>query len=147
MTMMRLFNFQDAGLGPLEREVMDVLWTDGEACVKEVAQSLARPLAYTTVMTTMDRLFKKGLLRRKKSERAFLYTPKLTRSQWESERAGGVFAEFLVASSSELLLSSLVDAVGQHDPLLLEELENKVRAKRAALGLQQAAPDAQGGKR
>ncbi|MEO8725599.1 MAG: BlaI/MecI/CopY family transcriptional regulator [Acidobacteriaceae bacterium] len=144
---MRFFNYQDAGLGPLEREVMEVLWTDGEGCVKDVAQRLARPLAYTTVMTTMDRLFKKGLLRRKKFERAFLYASKLTRAQWESERAGGVFAEFLAASSSELLLSSLVDAVGQHDPLLLEELENKVRAKRAVLSLQQTSADAKGGKR
>lgn len=131
--MIRLFNQQDAGLGPLEREVMNVLWDNGEACVKEVAQNLARPLAYTTVMTTMDRLFKKGLLRRKKAERAFLYTPKLSRLQWEYQRASDVLAGFLTGSSNELLLSSLVDAVGQHDPMLLAELENKIRDKRAAL--------------
>lgn len=143
--MIRLLQHQDAGLGPLEREVMEVLWNNGEACVKDVAQSLTRSLAYTTVMTTMDRLFKKGLLARKKSERAFLYAPKLSRSQWESQRAGDVLAGFLAGPSRELLLSSLVDAVGQHDPMLLKELENKVRAKRASLLLLPDPPNAKGG--
>jgi predicted transcriptional regulator len=133
----------DASLGPLEREVMEVLWAAGNGCVRDVAQKLARPLAYTTVMTTMDRLFKKGLLRRKKFERAFLYAPRLTRAEWESQRAGDVLAGFLAGpgGSHELLLSSLVEAVGQHDPMLLEELEQKIRRKREEL------QKAEGGKR
>src|SRR5258708_16846846 len=79
-------------LGPLELTVMEILWTQGESNVRDVAQKLDRPLAYTTVMTTLDRLFKKGLLTRRKSERAFLYSPLLSRPKWEQKRAGDLIA-------------------------------------------------------
>ena len=52
-----------------------------------------RKLAYTTVMTTLDRLFKKGLLDRIKSDRAFLYSPALSRADWERKRAGSLVAD------------------------------------------------------
>ncbi|HZT74502.1 MAG TPA: BlaI/MecI/CopY family transcriptional regulator [Terriglobales bacterium] len=70
-------------LGALEAQVMEVLWAQGEANVREVAQRLARPLAYTTVMTTLDRLYKKGLLERHKRDRAFQYLPRMSREAWE----------------------------------------------------------------
>src|ERR1035438_3674818 len=57
-----------ASVGHLEIAVMEILWKQGESNVHQVAQSLERPLAYTTVMTTLDRLYKKGLLERRKSE-------------------------------------------------------------------------------
>jgi predicted transcriptional regulator len=122
-------------LGPLEVEVMEVLWNGGERSVRDVAEQLDRKLAYTTVMTTLDRLFKKGLLDRQKSERAFLYTPRVSREDWERQRAGDLVAGLLAGSSPsrELLLSSLVDAVGQHDLNLLEQLEEKIRRKRKEL--------------
>ncbi len=95
-----------------------------------------RPLAYTTVMTTLDRLFKKGLLERRKVERAFIYSPRLSRQQWEHKRAGDWVARFLAGPqpSSELLISSLVEAVGQHDEALLDELERKIKQRRKQLG-------------
>ncbi len=122
-------------LGPLEIEVMEVLWAGDECSVRDVVEQLDRKLAYTTVMTTLDRLFKKGLLDRQKSERAFLYTPRLTHLDWERQRAGDLVAGLLAVSqpSRELLLSSLVDAVGQHDATLLEQLEEKIRSKRKEL--------------
>ena len=66
-------------LGHLEITVLEILWDRGESNVHEVVEKLDRPLAYTTVMTTLDRLFKKGLLERRKSERAFFYSPRLSR--------------------------------------------------------------------
>jgi len=122
-------------LGPLEVQVMEVLWTAGERSVRDVIEQLDRKLAYTTVMTTLDRLFKKGLLDRQKSERAFLYTPRVSHDEWERRRAGDLVAGLLAGSqpSRELLLSSLVDAVGQHDASLLEQLEEKIRRKRKEL--------------
>jgi len=122
-------------LGPLEIQVMEVLWAAGEMSVRDVVEKLDRKLAYTTVMTTLDRLFKKGLLDRQKSERAFLYTPRLSHRDWERQRAGRLVAGLLAGSqpSRELLLSSLVDAVGQHDVMLLEQLEEKIRRKRKEL--------------
>ncbi len=122
-------------LGHLELTVMEILWTHGESNVHGVVEHLARPLAYTTVMTTLDRLFKKHLLVRRKCERAFLYAPRWTRIEWEQKRAGDFVAGFLAAPqvSGELLISSLVDAVGQYDTALLDELEKKIRSKRREL--------------
>ena len=125
---------QQAALGRLEVSVMEILWARGASSVRDVAQRLGRPLAYTTVMTTLDRLFKKGLLERRKSDRAFVYSPRMTRGEWEWKRAGDVMAGFLAAPPSrELLLSCLLDAVGQHDEALLDELEKKIRMRRREL--------------
>ncbi len=114
---------------------MEILWARGESSVHDVIEKLVRPLAYTTVMTTLDRLYKKGLLERRKSERAFFYSPSLSRQAWEQKRAGEWMAEFLSGPrpSSELLISCLVDAVGQFDRTLLDELERKIGMKRREL--------------
>lgn len=69
-----------AGLGPLEAEVMDLLWrADGPLPVREAAAALnarrSEPLAYTTVMTVMSRLTGKGLLHRSRPGRAYVYAP------------------------------------------------------------------------
>jgi predicted transcriptional regulator len=130
--MIELFRQKDSPqpLGPLEVAVMDIVWERGESAVRDVMDRLLRPLAYTTVMTTLDRLFKKGLLTRRKSERAFLYTARLSRAAWEQERAGEFVAGLLTARES--LISCLVDAVG-HDERLLDELERKIRERRQEL--------------
>lgn len=122
-------------MGHLEATVMEILWARGESSVHDVVQSLARPLAYTTVMTTLDRLYKKGLLDRRKSDRAFFYVPRLSRAEWERKRAGDFLAAFLSgpAPSGDLLISCLVDAVGQQDAALLDELERRIRLKRKEL--------------
>lgn len=122
-------------LGPLEIQVMEVVWASDECSVRDVVERLDSNLAYTTVMTTLDRLYKKGLLDRRKSERAFLYSPKLSSQDWERRRAGDLVAGFLSGPepSRDLLLSCLVDAVGQHDAMLLDELEEKIRNKRREL--------------
>ena len=126
---------QSLALGALELELMEFLWSRGESSVREVVRQLSRPLAYTTVMTTLDRLFKKGLLDRHKSDRAFLYSPHLSRQEWERQCAGSLVAGFLSgpSPSRELLLSCLLDAVGEHDARLLDELEKKIRCRRKEL--------------
>lgn len=143
MAIMRLFkrsrsSYTSAAplrLGHLEVTVMEILWAKGESSVRDVIEKLGRPLAYTTVMTTLDRLFKKGLLERRKSERAFFYSPSLSRQQWEQKRASDWLAEFLAGSrpSSDMLISCLVDVVGEHDEALLDELERKISLKRREL--------------
>jgi BlaI family transcriptional regulator, penicillinase repressor len=63
-----------------ELEIMDVVWRLGEATVSEVCAELSRPLAYTTVMTTLGVLErKKGVLARTKRGRAFVYRPLVQR--------------------------------------------------------------------
>src|SRR5450631_2261059 len=135
---MGLFKERVAGyqpLGPLEVTVMEVLWERGKSNVRDVVDRLGRPLAYTTVMTTLDRLFKKGLLARQKADRAFVYIPALSRAEWEQKRAGDFVAGFLSVAepSRDLLISCLVEAVGRHDEALLDELEAKVKLRRKEL--------------
>ena len=121
-----------ATLGPLELELMQILWSHGESNVREVVRRLDRSLAYTTVMTTLDRLYKKGFLDRRMPDRAFVYSPKFSRDEWERQRAESVVAGWLAGSqpSRDVLFSSFLDAVGQHDVKLLDELEKKIRRKR-----------------
>ena len=122
-------------MGHLEITVMGIVWSHGESSVHDVVEKMPRSLAYTTVMTTLDRLYKKHLLDRRKSERAFVYSPRYTRNEWEHKRAGDFVAGFLSGPrpSGELLISCLVEAVGQHDEALLDELERKIRLKRKEL--------------
>lgn len=122
-------------LGRLEAQVMEILWACGESSVHDVIERLQRPLAYTTVMTTMDRLFKKGLLARHKLQRAFLYAPRLSKPEWERARARELVKGFLAGPEprSDLLISSLVEVVGQHDDALLDELERKIKTRRKTL--------------
>jgi predicted transcriptional regulator len=126
---------QAFSLGRLEFRLMQILWSRGECNVRDVIQELHRPLAYTTVMTTLDRLYKKGLLERRMPERAFLYSARMSREEWERSRAGSIVAGFLAGPppARELLLSSFLEAVGQHDAELLDELEKKIRQKRRDL--------------
>jgi predicted transcriptional regulator len=122
-------------LGHLEERVMEIVWTRGESSVRVVTDQLNRPLAYTTVMTTLDRLFKKGLLDRRKSDRAFLYSARLSRAEWDRARAGELVAGFLAGPQPgrDLLVSCFLDAVGHHDQELLGELEKKIRNERRKL--------------
>ena len=126
---------QRPNLGPLEVDVMEVVWTIGPSSVRDVVERMQRKLAYTTVMTTLDRLYKKGLLAREMTERAFVYSPMVTREDWDRRRAGEMMAGFLTGpeESRHLLLSCLVDAVGTHDAVLLDELEKKIQRKREEL--------------
>ncbi len=114
-------------LGSLESHVMETVWSHGDASVRDVAEKLNRPLAYTTVMTTLDRLYKKGLLDRRKADRAFVYSPRLTRSEWERR----IVADML-PRGGDLLISCLLDEVGR-DAALLDELERKIKLKREEL--------------
>ena len=126
---------QGAALGHLETQVMELVWRHGDSNVHDVVRALERPLAYTTVMTTLDRLYKKGLLERRKEERAFIYSPRISRAQWERKRAGELVAGFLAspATSGEVLVSCFVEAVGERNEALLDELERTIRKKRREL--------------
>lgn len=129
---------QGGDLGPLETGVMEVIWARGESAVRDVARHLAQPLAYTTVMTTLDRLFKKGLLARRKEDRAFVYSARLSRVELESLRARDLVNGFLAGPEPSVLISCLVDAAGQHDEALLGELEELIRRKREDLNRRKA---------
>jgi predicted transcriptional regulator len=124
----------ESRLGVLERQVMNVVWDAGEINVREACERLGAAVAYTTVMTTMDRLFKKRLLARRKVGRAFVYAAAATRDQLEGAVASELVQSLLHQHGGEPLplLSSLVDAVSDRDRALLDELERLIHEKRRA---------------
>ena len=124
-----------AALGNLEREVMEVVWSDGETTVRQVQQVLSRPVAYTTVMTTLDRLFKKGFVTRARAGRAFVYRALRTREETQAVLASGMVSGFFSSGAAVPILSNLIDAVGSQDggAELLDTLEEMVRDKRRRL--------------
>ena len=124
-----------AALGPLERAVMDTIWRGGQRSVREVQMQLGGAAAYTTVMTTLDRLYKKGLVHRKRDGRAFVYTAAFERHELEATMTTGLLNGMLAGGpgATRPFLSNLVDAVGDSDNALLDELEQLVRDKRERL--------------
>ena len=134
---MRLFKNRAAApqpLGPLEVTVMEILWTHGENNVRDVVDRLGRPLAYTTVMTTLTRLHDKGALTRELSGRAYAY--RLTGDRAEvgasvtahrmrrlldaGEDRAGVLARFVATlspSDERLLADLLAEGHRREDPL------------------------------
>jgi len=115
-------------LGSLESEVLAVVCARGGGSVDEVRGQLSRSFAYTTVMTTLDRLYKKDLLERHKSGRRFLYSPKSLRTIDESG-AGATVPRWPVLALSPFA-SYLLDAVGSYDETLLKELEKTIANRR-----------------
>ena len=128
----------DAGSAPFAwrgKIAAAALQASGDTTVRDVCERLEATVAYTTVMTTMDRLFKKRLLSRHKAGRAFVYRAAVSREELESAIAGELVQTLLETDGSEPLpiLSSLVDAVSDRDRALLDELERLVREKRRAV--------------
>ena len=125
-----------ARLGTLERQVIESVWAGGEVTVRDVHSQLDGKVAYTTVMTTLDRLFRKGLLARTKRSRAFVYSALASREELDHIVASDVVSGLLAGEWSAPLpfLSNLVEAVGERDRALLDELERLVKTKQRRLG-------------
>jgi predicted transcriptional regulator len=125
----------DTAFGPLEIRVLESLWSRSTpSCVRDIQPDFPG-VAYTTLMTTLDRLYRKGTLQRSKLGRAFYYKPKSTQQGLISELAGSTFATLLPTDSASLrpIMSMFVDTVGQRDQELLDELETLVRTRRQEL--------------
>jgi predicted transcriptional regulator len=127
--------FIDDALGVLERKVLELLWSRGALNVREACEHFADPIAYTTMMTTMDRLYKKGILGRQKQGRAFLYQAMFTREALDHRVAAEVMQGALDRNlvTAMPVLSSLVDAVTDRDARLLDMLDDLVQRKRREL--------------
>ena len=117
-------------LGSLESEVLAIVCECGGGSVGEVRNKLSRNFAYTTVMTTLDRLYKKDLLERRKEGRCFLYAPKIFRRAEEEGRASQTPPRRLPILTLSPFVSYLLDAVGSYDEMLLQELEKKIAIRR-----------------
>lgn len=92
-------------LAPLELDCMNTLWPIGEGTVREIRDRLAerRPRAYTTIMTIMDRLARKGVVERRKVGRAYFYRANLSAEEARAQALRQVVENFFGGSIEALL--------------------------------------------
>lgn len=123
-----------ASLFDLEADIMEVVW--GHAwetfAVGDVHEALLvdREIAYTTVMTTVSRLFEKGVLDREKEGRRYVYRPLFTRESFLRSLTREVF-DRLPAASQDEAIAYLVERV--EDPSELDRLEQLIARRRAEI--------------
>jgi predicted transcriptional regulator len=122
-------------LGKLERRVLNEIWQREEVSVRDIYLAFGENVAYTTLMTTLDRLFKKQLLTRRKDGRAFVYLPAVSPAEFEQGIREDVIAGLLGhgAEAVQPLLACIVDAVSERDRELLDELDRLIKEKRKEL--------------
>jgi predicted transcriptional regulator len=121
--------------GKLERQVLEQMWRVGEVSVRDVYRAFDERVAYTTLMTTLDRLFKKNLLSRRRDGRAFLYSAVIGREEFERGIKEDVVDGLLGHGSGEVepVLACIVDTITARDRELLDELERLVQEKKREL--------------
>lgn len=113
-----------ARLGELERKVMDILWAEGpeEATVREVAAALP-DYAYTTVLTVLDRLHRKGLVARSRDGRAFRYVALTSRE----EHAAALMREVLgTTNDRDAVLVRFAESVSPDEAAVLAQALGEV---------------------
>ena len=122
-------------LGKLEQDVLKEVWRRDEVSVRDIYTAFGERVAYTTLMTTLDRLYKKNLLTRRKDGRAFLYLPALSSDELEQGIREDVIDGLLGhgADAVQPVLACIVDTVSERDRVLLDELERLIKEKRREL--------------
>jgi len=130
------FNPQQQGLGqvfgPLESEIMRLVWQHGQATVKQIHRILSRrrEIAYTTVMTTMSRLADKGILKRTRRGMAYIYHPTMTKVEFDRGVLRAVLGGLLETFDSSTM-EYLVEYLSQERPDQLEYLRSILEARAA----------------
>lgn len=122
-------------LGKLEQQVLDEAWLRGEVSVRDIYVVFGEKIAYTTLMTTLDRLYKKQLLDRRKDGRAFLYAPAVSREEFDHGIREDVIEGLLGSGAEgiEPVLACIVDTLSEGDRELLDELDRLVQEKKREL--------------
>src|SRR3990172_8274436 len=121
-------------LGRLEEDIRELLGEGGDWSGREVHASIAssRQVALTTVLTVLERLAKKGLVRKTKGESVFLFRPGYTRDEFARAVSQDVFKGIMDISSSGIC-ASFVDALADADPDELERLSALIDSKKREL--------------
>jgi predicted transcriptional regulator len=127
-----MLSARQRSLGELETSILEALWRSSDPLsVREVGSALRRrpALAYTTVMTVLDRLHDKGLVTRTKDGRAFVYRPRLGREALLAERAAATLSP--KGPPPNAVLSAFLDSVESRDPAVLDRLAALIAARKA----------------
>lgn len=122
-------------LGPLEAEIMDVVWDSDEVTVRDVHQNLSadRTIAYTTVMTTLGRLADKGLLRRIEDQPAHHYTAVVSRDQYARSTVKSV-VDWLLGHFPDPAVAYFIDRVEKEDEEVVDRLRQAIDERRRGQG-------------
>ncbi|HEY6762736.1 MAG TPA: BlaI/MecI/CopY family transcriptional regulator [Baekduia sp.] len=119
-------------LHPLEAEVMDVIWDRGEASVREVMEVVERtaekPRAYTTYMTILGRLDKKGLVTRRREGKTDHFSPVTSREAYADLRAQAEVAA-IVDAFGDVALGHFARQMAELDPERRSALERLARGR------------------
>jgi predicted transcriptional regulator len=107
-------------MGKRELEIMNVVWDRGEATVQDVCDRLARPAAYSTVLTMMRTLETKGVLQHRVEGRSFVYEPLISRALVRTSMIGDL-RDLLFGGSTALLINSMLSGNAMR-PDEIEEL-------------------------
>ena len=113
--------------------VMDILWSRAEVTGREVLEEIQkeRPLAFTTILTVMDRLLKKGLIRRKKRGGVFVYAPSISRDEFVKQVSEEGLHGILDISASSAA-SSFVDILYKTSPEEMDRLSRLIEERKKA---------------
>jgi predicted transcriptional regulator len=120
-------------LGPLETEILEILWDMGDATVKEIHDRILtdpdRELAYMSVTTVLRRLTKKGWLACNKQERAFRWRPLLTREEARALQAHQQLKQFLAIGNPDIV-AAFADDLDQASLEQIEAIAQRLQAAR-----------------
>jgi predicted transcriptional regulator len=118
---------QSTSVGQLEASVLSALWDHGELATPDVFTNVGRPrgLAYTTILTVLQRLYRKGLVSRRSEGKAHVYSPALSREQF-SERRGEFLAGAMIALGGAGLSALLAEAK-RLDPTFITVLRSQLQ--------------------
>ncbi len=121
-------------LGTLEQEIMDTFWALGGMSGKAVHEHInkSRPVALTTVLTVMERLRKKGLLKKEKKGGVFIFEAALTKDDFARSVSTQLFRDILDISTGSAA-ASFVDALADVDPDELKRLDRLIQQKKKEL--------------
>ncbi|HEY0604126.1 MAG: BlaI/MecI/CopY family transcriptional regulator [Chloroflexi bacterium] len=142
MTRQPEFRFKPAAgglvkvLGPLETKIMQIVWREKSITVKQVHRRLQdspeKPdIAYTTVMTTMTRLADKGILDRRRDGLAYVYTPAVTKDDFESMMVQRVL-DGLMDDYEDETIDYLLDYLARNDPQRLQRMQRELQLRAAS---------------
>jgi predicted transcriptional regulator len=122
-------------LGPLETEILNILWQLGSATVKEIHDSILadpnRELAYASVTTVLQRLSQKGWLTCDKTDRAFRWRPLVSPEEFKVLQAHDRLQHFLEVSNPDLI-AAFADALDGASAAKLEAIAQRLKAARQA---------------
>ena len=130
----RRLRLDEAGLarlfGALEARILEVLWERGPSTAREVHQALGRDRSYKTVLTVLNRLVEKGVLRRRRRERAYVYLPRESREELLARVTRSV-TRGLVEDFGDLAVVHFVQALREASPEALRLLRQLLQEEEA----------------